>query len=74
MPKDETAAVVFRVRPDSPIPIYEQIVAQVTFGSPENPALRSDQPRRNFSRDEALANAPEQGAGHFKVPSVIERE
>ena len=49
-------------------------MAQVTFGGPENPALRSDQPRRTFSRDEALANAPEQGAGHFKVPSVIERE
>jgi len=32
MPKDEFPAVIFRVRPDSPIPIYEQIVAQVTFG------------------------------------------
>ena len=29
---------------------------------------------RNLSQDEALANAPEQGAGSFKVPSVIERE
>jgi Asp-tRNA(Asn)/Glu-tRNA(Gln) amidotransferase C subunit len=31
-------------------------------------------PRRTFSQDEALANAPEQGAGSFKVPRVIERE
>src|SRR5947208_13064577 len=32
MPKDENYPMMFRVRPDSPIPIYEQIVAQVTFG------------------------------------------
>jgi GntR family transcriptional regulator len=32
MARDENHAVIFRLRPDSPIPIYEQIVAQVTFG------------------------------------------
>lgn len=32
MSKDENQRIIFRVRPDSPIPIYEQIVAQVTFG------------------------------------------
>jgi GntR family transcriptional regulator len=32
MPKDENHLMMFRIRPDSPIPIYEQIVAQVTFG------------------------------------------
>jgi len=32
MPKDENYPMMFRVRPDSPIPIYEQIVTQVTFG------------------------------------------
>jgi GntR family transcriptional regulator len=32
MSKDENQSMMFRVRPDSPIPIYEQIVTQVTFG------------------------------------------
>ncbi|HEV2493676.1 MAG TPA: Asp-tRNA(Asn)/Glu-tRNA(Gln) amidotransferase subunit GatC [Terriglobia bacterium] len=49
-------------------------MAQVTSGGAENPAWRDDQPERTFSTDEALANAPEPGAGHFKVPQVIERE
>src|SRR5437762_12999016 len=33
-------------------------MAQVTFGGPENPSLRSDEPRQTFSREEALRNAP----------------
>ena len=49
-------------------------MAQVTYPGSENASFRADQPRRNFSQDEALANAPEQGAGCFKVPRVIERE
>jgi aspartyl-tRNA(Asn)/glutamyl-tRNA(Gln) amidotransferase subunit C len=49
-------------------------MAQVTYPGSENAALRTDAPRRTFSQDEALANSPEQGAGCFKVPSVIERE
>ena len=49
-------------------------MAQVTFAAAENPALRSDAPRKTFSQDEALANAPEAGAGCFKVPLVIEKE
>ena len=49
-------------------------MAQVTFGGPENAALRPDQPQRTFSQDEAVANAPEPGGGYFKVPRVIERE
>lgn len=49
-------------------------MAQVSIGGAENPALRADQPRQAFTQDEALANAPEPGAGHFKVPRVIERE
>jgi GntR family transcriptional regulator len=32
MAKSENQDVLFRIRPDSPIPIYEQIVAQVAFG------------------------------------------
>lgn len=49
-------------------------MAQVTYPGSQNAALRADIERRCFSQDEALANAPEQGAGSFKVPSVIERE
>lgn len=49
-------------------------MAQVTYPGSQNASLRADLPRRTFSQDEALANAPEQGAGGFKVPRVIERE
>jgi Asp-tRNA(Asn)/Glu-tRNA(Gln) amidotransferase C subunit len=49
-------------------------MAQVIYGSKENPALRTDQPRVTFGQDEALGNAPESGAGCFKVPHVIEKE
>jgi aspartyl-tRNA(Asn)/glutamyl-tRNA(Gln) amidotransferase subunit C len=49
-------------------------MAQVTYPGSENAALRSDIVRKCFTQEEALANAPEQGAGCFKVPSVIERE
>ena len=48
-------------------------MAQVTYASSGDPALRRDAPRETFTQDEALANAPEQGAGSFKVPRVIER-
>jgi aspartyl-tRNA(Asn)/glutamyl-tRNA(Gln) amidotransferase subunit C len=49
-------------------------MAQVTYPGSENASFRSDQPQQNFSQDQALANAPEQGEGCFKVPRVIERE
>jgi len=49
-------------------------MAQVTYPAAENPSLRSDEPQPTFTRDEALANAPEQGGGCFKVPHVIEKE
>lgn len=49
-------------------------MAQVTYPAASNPSLRSDQPRTTFARDTALMNAPEQGAGCFKVPRVIEKE
>lgn len=49
-------------------------MAQVTYPAAENPSLRSDQARKTFDQDVALANAPEPGAGCFKVPRVIEKE
>jgi aspartyl-tRNA(Asn)/glutamyl-tRNA(Gln) amidotransferase subunit C len=49
-------------------------MAQVSYAASENPSIRSDQPRNTFTREEALANAPDQGASWFKVPRVIEKE
>ncbi|HLY59402.1 MAG TPA: Asp-tRNA(Asn)/Glu-tRNA(Gln) amidotransferase subunit GatC [Terriglobia bacterium] len=49
-------------------------MAQVTLTAGENPSLRPDMPHPTFDQETALANAPEQAAGCFKVPRVIERE
>ena len=48
-------------------------MAQVLFEAPESFALREDHPREGLGQQRALANAPESGAGHFKVAKVIER-
>jgi aspartyl-tRNA(Asn)/glutamyl-tRNA(Gln) amidotransferase subunit C len=48
-------------------------MAQVLYDAPEDVAMRSDADRQTFSQEQALRNAPEAGAGHFKVPKVIER-
>jgi len=49
-------------------------MAQVTYPGAQESPLRVDAPRKTFAQEEALINAPEQGAGSFKVPKVIERE
>lgn len=41
-----------------PLPIYD--------------ALRKDVPGESLSNEEALANAPQQGDGQFRVPKVVE--
>jgi aspartyl-tRNA(Asn)/glutamyl-tRNA(Gln) amidotransferase subunit C len=33
--------------------------------------LRRDEPLTTFSQEQSLANGPETGSGHFKVPKVI---
>lgn len=48
-------------------------MAQVLYDAPEDVALRDDVVRPGFDSAKALANAPESGAGHFKVAKVIER-
>jgi len=62
-------------------------MAQVLFdsgaamGSPDGPplggrggaTLRDDVPVPPLGNESALANAPQPGAGYFKVPKVIER-
>jgi len=48
-------------------------MAQVVYEQDELATLRADQDRPGFSQETALANAPDSGAGHFKVSRVIER-
>jgi aspartyl-tRNA(Asn)/glutamyl-tRNA(Gln) amidotransferase subunit C len=52
-------------------------MAQVLYQGPEKSenvsALRADQERTSLAQALAVANAPESGAGQFKVPKVIER-
>jgi aspartyl-tRNA(Asn)/glutamyl-tRNA(Gln) amidotransferase subunit C len=48
-------------------------MAQVLFEAGETSTLREDVPVEPLGNDAALANAPQPGAGYFKVPKVIER-
>ena len=48
-------------------------MAQVLYEAQENGTLRGDVPVPCLSNEAALANAPQPGAGYFKVPPVIER-
>jgi len=48
-------------------------MAQVLYEAGETATLRQDVPVPPLGDREALANAPESGAGYFKVPRVIER-
>lgn len=48
-------------------------MAQVLFEAEETATLRADLPVPPLGAQTALANAPQPGAGYFKVPRVIER-
>lgn len=48
-------------------------MAQVLFDADETATLREDVPVPPLGNQAALANAPQSGAGYFKVPQVIER-
>ena len=48
-------------------------MAQVLYGAGVTSGLREDLPRAPLDNQTALANAPQPGAGYFKVPKVIER-
>jgi aspartyl-tRNA(Asn)/glutamyl-tRNA(Gln) amidotransferase subunit C len=50
-------------------------MTQVLYPAPATAALRQDAVREHtrLTNADALANAPLSGAGHFKVPRVIER-
>jgi len=48
-------------------------MAQVLFDAEPTATLRDDVPAPPLGNDAATANAPQAGAGYFKVPKVIER-
>jgi aspartyl-tRNA(Asn)/glutamyl-tRNA(Gln) amidotransferase subunit C len=48
-------------------------MAQVLFDADETATLRADVPVHPLGNQAALSNAPQAGAGYFKVPKVIER-
>ncbi len=48
-------------------------MSQVLFEAGETATLRADLPVPPLGNQAALANAPQPGAGYFKVPIVIER-
>ncbi|MEO8592672.1 MAG: Asp-tRNA(Asn)/Glu-tRNA(Gln) amidotransferase subunit GatC [Candidatus Solibacter sp.] len=48
-------------------------ISQVLFEAGETATLRPDCPAPSLDNQTALANAPQSGAGYFKVPKVIER-
>ena len=48
-------------------------MSQVLFEAGETATLRPDEPVTPLDNKAALANAPQPGAGYFKVPKVIER-
>lgn len=49
----------------------EPMAQVLSKGDPQ--PLREDVPHVSLTNEDALANAPMPGAGHFKVPKVIER-
>jgi len=48
-------------------------MAQVLYQAAETATWRADRERPTLGATIALANAPQPGAGYFKVPKVIER-
>jgi len=48
-------------------------MAQVLFEAEDTATLREDIPEPSLGAEAALVNAPQSGAGYFKVPKVIER-
>ena len=49
-------------------------MAQVLYAADETATLRADRERPPLGTEAALANAPQKGAGYFKVPRIIERQ
>ena len=49
-------------------------MAQVLYAAEETATLRPDRESPCLGAEAALANAPQRGAGYFKVPRVIDRQ
>ena len=49
-------------------------MAQVLYAAEDTATLRADRERPPLGSEAALANAPQRGAGYFKVPRVIDRQ
>ena len=49
-------------------------VPPTTYAVPRANVLRPDEPEPSLPPDEALANAPEQEGGRFRVPRIAEVE
>jgi aspartyl-tRNA(Asn)/glutamyl-tRNA(Gln) amidotransferase subunit C len=48
------------------------LVEPTTHVLPLSNVFRPDEPTQSLSQEVALANAPQSGHGHFRVPKVIE--
>ena len=48
-------------------------MTQVVYEAGDTATLRADRERPSLGAELALANAPQAGAGYFKVPKVVER-
>ena len=49
-------------------------VPPTAYAIPRQNVLRPDEPAPSLSHDEAMAGAPEEEDGRFKVPRVVEQE
>ena len=49
-------------------------VPPTAYSIPRVNVLRDDEPRESLSQEDALANAPAQEDGRFKIPRVLEMD
>ena len=49
-------------------------VPPTAYAIPRSNVLRSDEPTPSLSHEEAMAGAPEEEEGRFKVPRIVEQE
>ena len=75
---DEATCDTFRLQLQS-ILDYVSVLGEIDVhaieatcaGLPGEQRLREDEPRPQLTDEEALANAPDAAAGHFRVPRVL---
>ena len=75
-PRVRSAILHHPIAWNDPVPVKPDarfMLAQVLFDAGDTATLRADVVVPPLGNDAALANAPQAGAGYFKVPRVIER-